>query len=169
MRLSAAYKGLNALLMAEGSKDFMSGKPFDQIVFFDDDVDIHHIFPQEWCKNNSIAPSIYDSVINKTPLAARTNRVIGGVAPSEYLAKLESGSETYPAIPATELDSFLETHFIDPQLLRTDDFEKFMVMRQASLVALIEKAIGRGAIGDEVVVGNEWASEQGEPENLILN
>jgi len=42
-RLSAAYKGLQALLMREGARDFRSGQAFDQTVFFDESVDIHHI------------------------------------------------------------------------------------------------------------------------------
>ena len=49
MRLSAAYKGMNALLMKEGAKDFRSGQKFDHTVFFGENVDIHHIFPQDWC------------------------------------------------------------------------------------------------------------------------
>ena len=46
MRLSAAYKGVNALLMKEGARDFRSGQQFDHTVFFGENVDIHHIFPQ---------------------------------------------------------------------------------------------------------------------------
>ena len=46
MRLSAAYKGVNALLMKEGAQDFRSGQKFDHTVFFGENVDIHHIFPQ---------------------------------------------------------------------------------------------------------------------------
>ena len=53
-RLSAAYKGIHALLMAEGAIDFRSGQPFGQTVFFDEYVDIHHIFPQDWCKTQQI-------------------------------------------------------------------------------------------------------------------
>ena len=34
MRLSAAYKGMNVLLMKEGAKDFRSGQNFDDTVFF---------------------------------------------------------------------------------------------------------------------------------------
>ena len=49
-RLSAAYKGVHALLMRCGAEDFRSGQPFDQAVFFDENVDIHHIFPEAWCK-----------------------------------------------------------------------------------------------------------------------
>ena len=71
--------------MHEGAKDFRTGQTFDQTVFFDEDVDIHHIFPQDWCGRQSIEPKVYDSIINKTPLSYRTNRRIGGVAPSGRL------------------------------------------------------------------------------------
>ena len=87
MRLSAAYKGVNALLMKEGAEDFRSGQKFDHIVFFGENVDIHHIFPKKWCEDHEIKPAVYDSIINKTPLAYRTNRIIGGAAPSVYLVE----------------------------------------------------------------------------------
>ncbi len=54
MRLSAAYKGVNALLMKEGAQDFRSGQKFDHTVFFGENVDIHHIFPRDWCKKNNV-------------------------------------------------------------------------------------------------------------------
>lgn len=69
MRLSAAYKGVNALLMKEGAQDFRSGQKFDHTVFFGENVDIHHIFPQDWCKTKGIKPKVFDSIINKTPLS----------------------------------------------------------------------------------------------------
>ena len=99
MRLSAAYKGVNALLMKEGAQDFRSGQKFDHTVFFGENVDIHHIFPQDWCKKKGIKPKVYDSIINKTPLSYRTNRIIGGVAPSVYLGKLEESDTTPPIDP----------------------------------------------------------------------
>lgn len=90
-RLSAAYKGIHALLMREGARDFRSGQKFDATVFFDESVDIHHIFPRAWCEAQKIPEKVFDTVINKTPLSYRSNRIIGGVAPSKYLAKLETG------------------------------------------------------------------------------
>ncbi len=39
MRISAAYKGMNALLMKEGAQDFRSGQKFDHSVFFGENVD----------------------------------------------------------------------------------------------------------------------------------
>ena len=143
MRLSAAYKGVNALLMKEGAQDFRSGQKFDHTVFFGENVDIHHIFPQEWCKKHRIKPAVYDSIINKTPLSYRTNRIIGGVAPSEYVSKLERGNETTPPIDGKRLDSYLKSHLIDPTLLRGDTFEAFMEDRQKQLLALIEQATGK--------------------------
>ena len=150
MRLSAAYKGVNALMMKEGAQDFRSGQKFDHIVFFGENVDIHHIFPQEWCKKHHIKPAIYDSIINKTPLSYRTNRIIGGVAPSEYIAKLERGNEATPPIDGKRLDSYLKSHLIDPSLLRADSFEAFMEDRQKQLLALIEQATGKVAYAGSV-------------------
>jgi hypothetical protein len=150
MRLSAAYKGVNALLMKKGAKDFRSGQAFDHTVFFGENVDIHHIFPQDWCKKQGIKPAIYDSIINKTPLAFKTNRIIGGVAPSEYIRKLQAGDKITPAIAAGTLDEFFKSHLIDPALLRADDFAGFMADRQRQLLSLIERATGKAAYGGAV-------------------
>jgi hypothetical protein len=149
-RLSAAYKGVNALLMQSGAEDFRSGQPFGQAVFFDESVDIHHIFPEAWCKAQKIKPEIYNSVINKTPLSARTNRMIGGIAPSSYLAKIESGSEANPAIPEDRLQSILKSHEIDMALLAKDNFQAFFDSRRSRLLALIEKAMGKPAVCEDV-------------------
>lgn len=143
MRLSAAYKGVNALLMKEGAQDFRSGQKFDHTVFFGENVDIHHIFPQDWCKRRGIKPAVFDSIINKTPLSFRTNRIIGGVAPSEYLAKLETGDRQTPAIERERLDVYLRSHLITPDILRCDDFDAFMIERQKCLLRLIEQATGK--------------------------
>ena len=155
MRLSAAYKGINALLMKEGAQDFRSGQKFDHTVFFGENVDIHHVFPQDWCKRQGIKPAVFDSIINKTPLSFRTNRIIGGVAPSAYLGKLESGDAATPPIDQQRLDGYLRSHLIDPSLLRSDSFEAFMEDRQRQLLGLIEQATGKtayaGDIGDEGV------------------
>ena len=85
IRLSAAYKGLNALLMKNGCLDFITGRPTDIMTFFVDNIDIHHVFPQDWCKKQGISDKDYNSIINKTPLSKRSNIIIGGRAPSEYL------------------------------------------------------------------------------------
>lgn len=150
MRLSAAYKGVNALLMKQGAQDFRSGQKFDHTVFFGENVDIHHIFPQKWCKEQGIQASVYDSIINKTPLSYRTNRIIGGAAPSEYLAKLEEGNDSAPPISSDRLNDYLRSHVIEPALLRANAFDSFMVDRQRQLLNLIEEAMGKPAHGGAV-------------------
>jgi hypothetical protein len=130
-------------LMKEGAQDFRSGQKFDHTVFFGENVDIHHIFPQDWCKRKGLKPAIYDSIINKTPLSYRTNRMIGGVAPSEYLSKLERGNESAPPIARDRLDAYLVSHLIEPHMLRANTFDAFMADRQKRLLTLIERATGK--------------------------
>lgn len=77
-----------ALLLKEGAIDWRTGEAADMNLYFDKAIDIHHIFPKAWCEKQDIKPHTYNSIVNKTPLTARTNRVIGGRAPSEYLERL---------------------------------------------------------------------------------
>lgn len=150
-RLSAAYKGLQALLLRQGAIDFRSGQAFDQIVFFDEAVDIHHIFPKAWCETQKLPASLYDSVVNKTPLGYRTNRIIGGVAPSIYLAKLENGKAgpnnqiIEPPIAKPVLAKYLETHCIPVNELYANDFDGFMKARQKLLMELVARITGHAA------------------------
>lgn len=161
MRLSAAYKGINALLMKEGAQDFRSGQKFDHTIFFGENVDIHHIFPQDWCKKEGIKPDVFDSIINKTPLSYRTNRIIGGSAPSEYIAKLQAGNEMTPPIEPEKLDAHFKSHLIDPLLLRSDSFDAFMLDRQKRLLMLIEQATGKSAyIGDVKEEGEDVEADE---------
>ena len=50
-RNSSAYKGLYALLMRDGGRDFRTGVPIEASTFLDERIDIHHIFPERWCKS----------------------------------------------------------------------------------------------------------------------
>ncbi len=138
-RNSAAYKGIYALLMREGCRDLRSGEPIDHKIFFDDRIDIHHIFPENWCKRKSIDGDIYNTIVNKTALSARTNRVIGGRAPSLYVASLEREAGVSP----TKMDGLLRSHCIAPHLLRADDFWGFDEARREELLWRIEDAMGK--------------------------
>lgn len=138
-RNSAAYKGVHALLMRSDCRDFRSGDPITMQTFFDDSVDIHHIFPEAWCQKAGIPAGLYNSIINKTALSARTNRMIGGQAPSSYLARIETDA----GLSRAELASILTTHGIAPEMLYGDDFDGFFRRRGLALVELIEAAMGK--------------------------
>jgi hypothetical protein len=69
----ASIRGLqgcvNALLMHVGAIDWRSGQKFNDIVFFDEAVDIHHVFPKKWREEHGKKLAEYDSIVNKTPLS----------------------------------------------------------------------------------------------------
>jgi len=138
-RNSAAYKGLYALLMRDGGRDFRTGEPIEAQTFFDDKVDIHHIFPEKWCKAARIEPGIYNSIINKTALAARTNRQIGGRAPSKYLPAIEKAA----GVGTERMDEILRSHCIAPEHLHADRFWGFYGARAEALLQRIEAATGK--------------------------
>ncbi|MEW4530634.1 DUF262 domain-containing protein [Maioricimonas sp. JC845] len=159
-RQSAAYKGIHALLMKEGAKDFRTGQAYDATIFFDEAVDIHHIFPEKWCKDQNINVKRYDCVLNKTPLSYRTNRIIGGVAPSKYLDRIEAGRTSKngqvqdPPLDPAVLDEYLRSHCISPEHLRADDFEGFLEQRRRSLLQLIANATGH-TVSEEIAAEDE--------------
>lgn len=144
-RRSAAYKGVNALLMKQDAIDFIEGQKFSQSVFFDEDVDIHHIFPRAWCRKQKISDSECDSIINKTPLCRRTNKFLGGVAPSKYLKKLQDGnpSKNVNPVSSNSIGKYLRSHLIEPHFLWEDDFKAFMDARKKELYDHITAAMGK--------------------------
>ena len=159
-RQSAAYKGIYALLMGVGAQDFLTGQTFDQTVFFDEYVDIHHVFPQKWC-SGKIEPKVYNTIINKTPLSYRTNRILSGDALSRYLAQLQNGQGPTPPIDAATLGSHLRSHAIDPALLRADRLLEFMADREARLLDLISKATGHQfATFDTAEEGTDFTADE---------
>ena len=141
-RLAAAYKGIHALLMQSGCRDFISGKPTDIMTFFNDQIDIHHIFPQDWCKKQGISPADFNSVVNKTPLSKYSNIVIGGDAPSVYLGRIQEKH----GISTEALDDILRTHLIEPDLLRANKFADFFEARSRALAALVSDAMGKPVV-----------------------
>jgi hypothetical protein len=133
------------------------------MTFANDIIDIHHIFPKKWCEDRKISPKIFNSSINKTPLSKITNIAIGGNAPSVYLSNIESKH----GISSVELDAILETHLIDPQLLRNDDFEGFLAARWNSLSNLVAEAMGKPVVREqESSVGTESEFVNGADEDM---
>ena len=149
-RQSAAYKGIMALILKNHCKDFISGREMDFTVYKSENIDIHHIFPKSYCEKNKLPKEKWNSVVNKTPISYSTNREIGGVAPSEYLKKIEEKGQ----VDYNSLNDYLQTHLIDVSAARSNDFEKHIVLRAKLLLDAIEKATGKiisGKDSDEVI------------------
>jgi len=144
-RNSAAYKGVYALLLREGANDWMTGEEASIQIYFDERIDIHHVFPQKWCQEHGIEPGRCDSIINKTPLTARTNRKIGGRAPSAYLESIASID-----VPRESLDNYLKSHLIDPESMWSDDFDRYFRTRKSALLNKIQAMMGKPIVSDDI-------------------
>lgn len=98
--------------------------------------------------------------MNKTPLSARTNRIIGRNAPSGYLPRIMKNAD----IPEERMREILESHVIDPDALMNDDFEAFFQARQGALLERIEAAMGkpvaRDAVEEPVPVGADDTEDE---------
>ncbi len=140
-RASAVYKGVYALLIPNGCRDFLTGSPIDEQISSDSSIDIHHIFPRDWCRNQEIEPNVCNSIINKTALSASTNRMIRECAPSEYLQKIEE-----KARDNVKMGEILTSHLISTDALQADDFWSFFKARKEALLDAIEKAMGKKVI-----------------------
>ena len=151
-RQAAAYKGIYSLIVGNGARDWMEGKQFDKVEYVNLAVDVHHIFPQKWCETNNIDDERRESIVNKTPLSARTNRTIGGAAPSSYVQVLEKRAQ----IEGAYLDELLITHCVSPGHLRANDFDEFFISRRDQLCQLVEAAMGKSVPRD---VGDGFAQE----------
>lgn len=172
-RISAAYKGLHALLMRSGCRDFINGRPTDLMTFFNDKIDIHHIFPQAWCKKKGIPPNVFNSIVNKTPLSKASNIAIGGDAPSVYLRRIEQRQGLSPEA----LDDILLSHLIEPAHLRNDDFDAFFAARMDALAGVVAGALGKAVVdehgadeAEEEVAAEEMAqdtAEAGDTDNTV--
>lgn len=127
----------------------------DFTAYSNERIDIHHIFPKDYCVGMGYDKNFWNSIVNKTPISASTNREIGGVAPSKYLGKIEKRG----SVSSGDLDSFVETHWIDHKLLRADDFHGFIIARAKKLLDAIEQATGRQISGrDSEEVVNSFGS-----------
>lgn len=143
-RLSAAYKGINTLVLREGAADFFWNAQIRKLDQKDIALDIHHIFPQAWCEKQTIARKVYNSIVNKTPISYKANRMIGGSAPSIYLEKLQAHKQVQ--LDTTAMNALLASHRIPADYLRADDFAGFYQARKDALLALIESVMGKPAL-----------------------
>lgn len=137
-RNGAAYKGVMALILSEGARDFISGDKMDFTNFVADYVDIHHIFPQKYCERKGHEKRKWNCIVNKTPIAYRTNRKLGGDAPSKYLKAIENTNVSPAALNAN-----IASHGINVTALREDDFDTFFAFRAKTILELIGKAMGK--------------------------
>jgi len=143
-RLSAAYKGINVLVLREGSRDWFWKASIKELDAEEIALDIHHIFPRDWCEEQGIPRERYDSILNKTPISYKANRKIGGDPPSKYLQKIQTESQV--GLSDVQMDELLASHALAPDLLRENTFDAFIEDRRKRLSRLIEKAMKKSVV-----------------------
>lgn len=161
-RTSAAYRGLYVLLQREGASDFFWKTrmvDLDRDSYDEAKIDIHHIFPKKWCEDGDIPPRVYNAIVNKTAISYKANRMIGGSAPSKYLAQLQGHAQV--KLTDAAMDDILKSHVIAPALLRADSFQEFYAARKAALLAIVERAMGKVSAESASVTDDE-DDEEGE-------
>jgi hypothetical protein len=163
-RLSAAYKGLNVLVLRGGARDFFWNASIQELDLEEVALDIHHIFPKAWCEQNEIKPSVFNSIVNKTPISYKANRMIGGRAPSNYLTLIQMHKQV--GLDDARMDELLESHLIDPASLRSDNFDLFFRRRQERLLTMVEQAMGKAI--EREAANDDQEDDPDEDEQKLL-
>jgi len=159
-RNSAAYKGINVLIQRNGAQDFFwksTIRELDETDWEDCKLDIHHIFPKAWCEANNISEKRYNSVLNKTPISYKANRMIGGKAPSDYLKQLQQHASV--GLDDAQMDAILATHCLDPLPLRSNDFDGFIEARKQLLIERISAVMGKPVTATGEIVTDDEIDE----------
>jgi hypothetical protein len=104
-------------------------------------IDDHHIFPDKFLADRGLVSRQRDIVLNRCLIDRSTNQHISCLAPSSYMAELRD----QPNFP---MQLVLHSHLIPCETdsgLWNDNYEHFLVQRQALLAAAIHHACGSQA------------------------
>lgn len=136
---SGIYRGLFALLMARGARDWRTGKEFNAITVDELNPGFYPVFPREFCLANGVDPQLAISVLNRTPLGRRTEAVMEGGDPKRYLTRLQSKA----VMEDDEFDALLATHELEPKYLFASDWQSFFDDRLGRFSGIIEYAMDK--------------------------
>lgn len=135
---SAIYKAIFTILIQNGAKDW---ETFDLPEY--SNLEDHHIVPRSWGNQKGI--SKINSILNRVPLSAETNKeIIGDRLPNEYLRDMLDSAEDEDSIY-----ELLNTHLLSRRaieiLLRDpftiDDFQEFIEERESTILKEIHQLV----------------------------
>lgn len=147
-RQRSVYRGTMCLILGSGARsarDFHTQGVITEQLMNAEGIDDHHVFPDSYLKRQGVTSAYArDCVLNRTLIDRTTNQMIGGRAPSQYLADMRD-------TPGFPLDTVLESHCLptgtDSPLWR-DDYEAFLDWRQERLWEEIRRVTGVTAAAD---------------------
>ncbi len=162
-RNSAAYKGINVLVQRNGAQDFFwksTIRDLDVSEWEECKLDIHHIFPKDWCHKQGIEAKRFDSILNKTPISYKANRMIGGKAPSLYLQQIQNHKSV--DLDDETMEEILQSHYIEVDYLRRDDFAGFIESRRKHLIGQISEVLGKPIIDTGEQIADDESDDESE-------
>lgn len=137
---TGVYRGIFALIMGRGARDWRTGKTFDCWTFDELGAKFCSIFPAAY----EVDPVLAESVLNLTPMGRRTEIFIEDASPSRYLGRIQNKSLMEDA----EFDHVLASHLLDPELLHSARAAEFFTDRRRKLLNMVEEAMGTQAVRD---------------------
>ena len=150
---SGVYRGLFALLMSRGARDWRTGKPFDADTVAELEPRFHTVFPPAFLAGDGVDKQYAHSVLNRTPMGKRTDVVIENNEPRRYLPRLQSKS----LLDDAEFDAVIQGHEMDPQHLLNSDWEAFVADRRERFVGLIAYAMDKPVVREDAAVADDVA------------
>lgn len=141
-RQRSIYRGVICLILGNGNgaRDFHTQAVITGKLMSEEGIDDHHIFPADFLekqKDIKLART-RDCVLNRTLIDRTTNQMISNRAPSDYLSAIRN-TDGFP------FDTILSSHCLpigDDAPFWTDDYDKFLVWREARLWQEIKLVTG---------------------------
>lgn len=153
---SGVYKGIDALIMGRGARDWRTGITFDRASYAELGTHFRPVFPLAWCEEHGVPSVLADSVLNRTPMSRRTHVMVENSSPARYMYRIQSKS----LMGDEEFDEVLRGHLMEPKLILAANAEEFFPDRRRRFVQMIEEAMGAAAIRD-VDESNLHGGEEG--------
>jgi hypothetical protein len=151
VKKKALLKGVMALTVQAGAKDFHKGQPLTPQIYVEEKVNSHHLYPRarlaDTDTDTKLDPGGYspELVLNRALIDAETNRRIGARKPSRYIKDIREAE--------ADVEALLDSHLIDTEALEADDYASFLRVRLDALISTIQQLTGTTVVPLTVAEG----------------
>ncbi|WP_160169693.1 GmrSD restriction endonuclease domain-containing protein [Amycolatopsis rifamycinica] len=136
VNLQALYKGVIALTLSTGARDFHTGSQIVSESLQKESIDAHHVFPKAFLQEFGPRDAPAELILNRALIDSTTNQRLGRTGPSKYFEVIEES-----------LGQEQLTTILDSQLLPSDensglfvnDYQKFLDERKEIVIEEIKR------------------------------
>jgi hypothetical protein len=156
VKKKALLKGLMALTVQAGAKDFHKGQPLSPQIYVEEKVNSHHLYPKARLadtdpdtrlESGGYSPEL---ILNRALIDAETNRRVAARKPSRYVGDIREAE--------ADVEAVFESHLVAVDALEADDYAAFLRRRLEDVVARIEALTGTEVV--ELTVPEAEADDQ---------